>query len=325
MAKLGIVDSEQLEAVLPVQRGPRQCVMVSRVLTAAMASTNLEGSDFRAGAEGKSSDGSVVEPVDFSDDVADQRWHAELQLARQEADLARARQEAETKALISVTEDWMSDVSVHAAGTGTRRWSADDPPPPLLSDSDSFCSCDDGDGDDDDSRLSGANVAGGAHAAARGGCTKDASSATTGVLGGADKADRGGGVKRGAPADKRGKASRKVAAVSATGLAQGAAAPPPSVRNVVAAAEPRATTVDVGNTGASGAMGASGAKGASSAAGADMEGLASIKRWVEDVAAGWVTARPKQLQHYFRGRIDASEPGVGGTRRLKNLSPSVPA
>lgn len=303
VAKLGIVDSGRLEEVLPVQRGPGQRAIVSHVLTAAMTSTNIKGSDIRAVADGKSNDGSVVEPVDFSDDAADQRWQAELQRARQEADLEKARQEAETKALISVTEHWMSDVSVHAAGTGRSMWwSADEPPPPLLSDSDSFCSCDDDDGGDDDSWLFGANVAGGAHAAAPGGCTKEASSATTGVSGGADRTDRGGGVKRGAPADKRGKASRKIAAVSTMASAQGAAAPPPSVRDVAAAAEPRATM---------------GASGASSAAGADMERWASIKRWVEGVAEGWMMSRREQLWHYFRGRIDGGESGVVRTRRLK--------
>ncbi|CAB1109477.1 unnamed protein product [Ectocarpus sp. CCAP 1310/34] len=306
VAKLGIVDSERLEEVLPVQRGPGQRAMVSHVLTAAMTSTNIKGSDIRAVADGKSSDGSVEEPVDFSDDAADQMWQAELQRARQEADLDRARHEAETKALISVTEHWMSDVSVHAAGTGRNRWcSADESPPPLLSDSDSFCSCDDDDGGDEDSWLFGANVAGGVHAAARGGCAKDPSLATTGVLGGADRTDSDGGVKRGAPADKRGKASRKVAAVSAMASAHGVAAPPPSVRDVAAAAEPRATTTDAGDTGASGAMGASGA---SSAAGADMERWASIKRWVEGVAEGWMVSHLEQLWHYFRGRIDRGFP-----------------
>ncbi|CAM9209492.1 unnamed protein product, partial [Ectocarpus sp. 6 AP-2014] len=304
VAKLGIVDSARLEEVLPVQRGPGQRAMVSHVLTAAMMSTNIKGSDIRAVADGKSGDGSVVEPVDFSDDAADQRWQAELQRARQESDLERAREEAETKALISVTEHWMSDVSVHAAGTGRSTWwSADEPPPPLLSDSDSFCSCDDDDGGDDDSWLFGANVAGGAHAAARGGRAKDASLATTGVLGEADRIDRDGGVKRGPPADKRGKASRKVAAVSAMASAQGAAAPPPSVRDVAAIAEPRAITTDAGATGASGAMGASSA---SSAAGADMERWPSIKRWVEGVAEGWMVPRREQLWHYFRGRIDGA-------------------
>lgn len=307
--------------VLPVQRGPGQRAIVSHVLTAAMTSTSIKGSDIRAVADGKSSDGSVVEPVDFSDDAADQRWQAELQRARQEADLERARQEAETKALLSVTEHWMSDVSVHATGTGRSTWwSADEPPPPLLSDSDSFCSCDDDDGGDDDSWLFGANVAGGAHAAARGGCAKDASLATAGVLGGADRTDRDGGDKRGAPADKRGKTSRKVAAVSAMASAQGAAAPPPSVRDVTAAAEPRATTTDTGDTGAPGAMGASGA---SNVAVANMERWASIKRWVERVAEGWMVPRKEQLWHYFRDRIDGGESGVVRTRRLKSRILSV--
>jgi len=286
----------------------------------------------------------AVEPVDFSDE-ADGRWEAELKLARREAELARSREDTETRALIAVAMNW----------------DAGDAPPPLVSDSES-----DDSGDGDEAR-------GGSGGAAQ--CRDASGDGGVGAVGvvqdGGDKGKTVGaaapvaaGKKRGAGAAKKGKGKKKVATVTppskdgvmaiavgthdaaasgggggtavsspvSTPSAAGEAAPaadiglkreqhvgvatptPSSAVAVVPEASPE-TGVVVAEAGAKGGSdqskggGGNGSR-ATVGSGVDMEDYAVIRNWVHDVAAGRVMVRAGQLQRYFRGRVDKRGSGV---------------
>lgn len=326
VTKLGIVNGVQLEALLQEDRYHRAVVRI-------LADDKQVPLERAAGLKGDDDDNyDSMEPTDFSH-VSDQRWEAELELARREAEFVRARIEAgEPKTCVAGAQQCWTQNSL--PGILESRELENDAPPPLVSDSESGSESDDygcirGDGGVPSGNVEKVN-----------GClTKQ----------------RGKNAKKGKRAKRATFPSGAGIALSSSAGASDAAPPPKAASGSDRqnrAEDGAATDCTFGGAAAASAVSvaASGATPAAAAAGAGVKAdgihqnqgrklgdevetggnvadYGAIERWVEGVATGRVTARAAQLQRFFRGRIDKCGclglVSYRGSRRSLALSASL--
>lgn len=329
MIKLGFVDGPRLEKVFPVARDDKQRAIVSQIAAGSTAWTAGQAAgqrmtvtltiDFSASGSGEKRQapdgvGAAAPTVDFTD-VSDKRWETYFEQARQATKLARRREEALTKVAvgpIAAGEGWITAAQQRVLGWGRRNPmdggddDEDDPPPLLMSDSDS----------DSDSFASEGDHGGGGGSNCDGVADADVSRSGAPTAADAQGGGGGGGRKRGAPEPKRRKGKKK----------GGTPAPVPSAIPVdMMAVLPTINEAadEDDETNAAMPTVAPGAPPAAAAAAAAAESTATrgfgakddmhceldyttTMRWINDVAAGRVTAHPGQVHRYFRGRLDES-------------------
>lgn len=309
VTKLGIVDGAQLEARLPTDgnhgAGVNRPLGCERVLLGRAA--GFDAVDHS------------LEPIDFSD-ISDDRWETELELARQEAELVRARDETKKQAFLMGAECWEKNsmpVILETSDFGN------DAPPPLVSDSESG-SEHEGDGN---YICGGGEVQG--HGEKVNGCLKKSGKITKKVKGTkhvtfsrtADSAANSSASASAAPDGANGLAEQNRADDNAAAFASGAVAP----ASVSVAPGGAARATGGGHAGVKKAgnnLNQRRRSGSEVETGVNMEEYTAIERWVKDVASGRVTARAVQLQRFFRGRLDERGSGLVLYRILVALLPS---